>query len=140
MSATPISPRQTPYERLGGAPALERLVHTFYDLMSTQAEFAPLRALHAADLGHSRERLIWFLSGWLGGPQLYVERVGHPRLRARHLGVRIGIAQRDQWLACMHAALDACACPSDLRLQLGQSFFQTADWMRNLDTDAPPQD
>lgn len=125
--------RVTPYERLGGADAVARLVHAFYDLMDSQDRHAQLRALHSPSLDSARERLIWFLSGWLGGPQLYVERLGHPRLRARHLSVHIAIRERDQWLACMDEAMHQVGCAPELRAQLNLSLFQTADWMRNLE-------
>jgi hemoglobin len=72
-----------------------------------------------------------FLSGWLGGPNLYIERHGHPRLRGRHLPFAIGVAERDQWLACMDQAMGECAVPAGLRERLAQAFFQTADSMRN---------
>ena len=69
--------------------------------------------------------------GWLGGPDLYVQRFGHPRLRARHLPYAIGIAERDQWLACMGQAMAEQAIDPALAQRLAESFFGTADWMRN---------
>ena len=75
--------------------------------------------------------MYWFLSGWLGGPSLYVQRLGHPRLRARHLPFAIGTVERDQWLACMNQAMVEQGVPESLRSKLAAAFFQTADWMRN---------
>jgi hemoglobin len=72
-----------------------------------------------------------YLSGWLGGPQLFVEKFGHPMLRARHLPYAIGNAERDQWMACMVRAMEECEVPELLRLQLAGAFRKTADWMRN---------
>ncbi|OYU73798.1 MAG: cyanoglobin [Burkholderiales bacterium PBB5] len=92
---------------------------------------AGIRALHPASLDGSRDKLYWFLCGWLGGPNLYIERFGHPRLRARHLPYAIGIAERDQWLACMIQAMDEQAVDPALAQKLAESFFGTADWMRN---------
>ena len=89
------------YRRLGGDAGLRALVDRFYDLMDLDPAFADLRSLHPASLDGSRDKLHWFLSGWTGGPPLYEQRHGHPRLRARHLPYRIGIAQRDQWMLCM---------------------------------------
>ena len=123
----------TPYAMLGGDAGVRALVERFYDLMDLDGAYAELRAVHAADLRHAREKLYLFLSGWLGGPQLYVERHGHPRLRARHLPFAIGVRERDQWLACMAQALEDVACPAELRPRLMEAFFQTADWMRNRD-------
>jgi hemoglobin len=107
------------------------LVDRFYDLMDLEPEYADLRRVHGSDLTAARDKLHWFLSGWLGGPDLYIERFGHPRLRARHLPFAIGIRERDQWLACMNQAMVECGVAEDLRDRLLQSFFQTADWMRN---------
>jgi len=122
---------QTPYALLGGAAAVRALVDRFYDLMDLEPQYAELRALHAPDLAHAREKLYLFLSGWLGGPSLYIERHGHPMLRARHLPFPIGIRERDQWTACMEQAMVERSVEADLRGRLRQSFFQTADWMRN---------
>jgi hemoglobin len=72
-----------------------------------------------------------FLSGWMGGPDLYIERHGHPRLRARHLGYAIGTKERDQWLRAMAWAMEDLGWDDELRVRLMNSFFQTADWMRN---------
>jgi hemoglobin len=91
---------------LGGETGLRSLVNRFYDLMDSSPEAEKIRAFHAESLKRSREKLFMFLSGWCGGPQLYVERFGHPRLRMRHLPFQIGEAERDQWLWCMNKALD----------------------------------
>jgi len=123
----------TPYERIGGDAAVRALVERFYDLMEMDPAFARLRAVHAPNLASAREKLHLFLSGWLGGPQLYVARYGHPRLRARHLPFAIGATERDQWLACMRRALADTGVPDDLAVQLMPAFSQTADWMRNIE-------
>jgi hemoglobin len=125
------SAQQTPYALLGGEAAVRALVDRFYDLMDLEPRYAELRALHAPDLAHAREKLTLFLSGWLGGPSLYIERYGHPMLRARHLPFPIGVRERDQWLACMAQAMAELAVADDLQARLEQAFFQTADWMRN---------
>ena len=121
----------TPFEALGGEPAVRQLVGRFYDLMDLEPAFAGLRALHPDVLDSSRDKLHWFLCGWLGGPQLYVEKFGHPRLRARHLPYPIGIAERDQWMACMSQAMRELSIDQAMSLRLTESFFGTADWMRN---------
>ena len=123
----------TPYERLGGAEKVRELVNRFYDLMDRLPEAATIRALHPDDLRDSREKLYLFLSGWLGGPPLYVQKYGPPRLRARHLPFPIGITERDQWLQCMNQAMQQMSLDRALTLQLQQSFQQTADFMRNED-------
>jgi len=121
----------TPFEALGGEPAVRQLVDRFYDLMDLEPAFAGLRALHPDVLDSSRDKLHWFLCGWLGGPQLYVEKFGHPRLRARHLPYAIGIAERDQWMACMSQAMRELSIDEAMSVRLAESFFGTADWMRN---------
>jgi len=121
----------TPYEQLGGDAGVRRLVERFYALMDSEPGFAGIRRLHPPDLSMSTEKLYLFLSGWAGGPPLYVQKYGHPMLRARHLPFAIGEAERDQWLACMNRAMEETGVPEVLRLQLGGSFFKTADWMRN---------
>ena len=120
-----------PFELLGGEPAVRQLVDRFYDLMDLEPAYAGLRALHPQTLEGSRDKLHWFLCGWLGGPQLYVEKFGHPRLRARHLPYAIGIAERDQWLACMNQAMHELGLDASMSARLAESFFGTADWMRN---------
>jgi hemoglobin len=121
----------TPYEGLGGEAAVRGLVDRFYDLMDLEPAFAGIRSLHPQDLSGSRDKLFWFLSGWLGGPDLYQSRFGHPRLRARHLPYAIGIAERDQWMACMVQAMQEREVDPALADRLTQALFGTADWMRN---------
>jgi hemoglobin len=127
--AAPTGP--TPYEHIGGEPAVRALVDRFYDLMDLEPAYHALRAMHPKDLHGSRDKLFWFLCGWLGGPSHYTDRFGHPRLRARHLPFRIGIAERDQWLACMTQAMHELRIDESLAQRLASAFFDTADWMRN---------
>lgn len=122
---------QTYYERLGGEQALRRLIDHFYDLMDSEPEFFGIRKLHPPELTRSRDKLFMFLSGWLGGPNLYVEQFGHPRLRARHLPFSIASEERDQWMACMRRAMEELGVERPLRQALEQALFQTADFMRN---------
>jgi len=121
----------TPFAIIGGEDRVRALTDRFYDLMDLEPGYAALRAVHGPVLDNARQRLFWFLCGWLGGPQHYTERFGHPRLRARHLPFAIGITERDQWLACMDQAMQETEVDEALRTRLRQSFFQTADWMRN---------
>lgn len=121
----------SPYDALGGDEAVRALVDRFYDLMDLEPAFAELRALHPTPLDGSRDKLYEFFSGWLGGPDLYVQRHGHPRLRARHLPYSIGVRERDQWLACMQQAMQEQQVPAALAARLTEAFFGTADWMRN---------
>jgi len=121
----------TAYELLGGQAQVFALVDRFYDLMDEAPEYYGIRKLHPASLDGSREKLKMYLSGWLGGPNLYIERYGHPRLRARHLPFAIGTDERNQWLACMYSAMEDVGMPEALKTRLQEAFFGTADWMRN---------
>ena len=125
----------TPYEGLGGADAVRRLVDRFYDLMDELPETYGLRQLHPADLTGSRQSLFEFLSGWFGGPPLYIEKKGHPRLRMRHMLFAIGPAERDQWMLCMRTALDEQVGDEALHQGVLNAFVQMADHMVNA---APP--
>lgn len=136
-TATAAGTADTPYARLGGERAVRALVDRFYDLMELEPRYAELRAVHPTTLEGSRDKLFWFLSGWLGGPDLYISRFGHPRLRARHLPYPIGVRERDQWLACMAQAMDEQDFDPVLAARLKESFAGTADWMRNLGPGAP---
>ena len=119
------------FAAVGGEAGVRALVDTFYDLMDADERYQQIRLLHPPDLSGSRDKLFWFLCGWFGGPAHYVERFGHPRLRARHLPYSIGIAERDQWMGCMGEALSSRGMPSDLIERLKEAFHGTADWMRN---------
>ena len=123
---------------MGGEEGIRRLVNRFYDLMDTAPEAANIRALHATSLKMSREKLFMFFSGWTGGPQLYAERFGHPRLRARHLPFPIGARERDEWLWCMDRALNEQDMPALLREQVRSNLHSLADHMRNQAPDAVP--
>lgn len=122
---------QPHYDLLGGETAVRRLVDRFYDLMDELPEAWEIRKLHPSDMNGSRDKLFKFLSGWLGGPPLYVSEYGHPRLRARHLPFPINTQARDQWLLCMNQALDEQVADKRLNAALKIAFAQTADHMRN---------
>lgn len=121
----------SPYERIGADAGVRRLVDRFYDVMSELPETKGVLALHPASLDSSRDKLFWFLCGWLGGPQHFVERFGHPRLRARHLPFPIATSERDQWMLCMQRALDDTVDDIALRETLASSFAKLADHMIN---------
>jgi len=122
---------QTTYEKIGGEAAVSRLTARFYELMDTVPQFAELRDMHPEDLSGSRDKLYMFLSGWFGGPDLFVEKFGHPRLRARHMPFAIGTQERDQWVACMVLAMEDVGIDENVRKVLLNNFFNTADFMRN---------
>lgn len=119
------------YEMIGGETRLRSLVDRFYDVMDSSPEAKEIRALHARSLKQSRDKLFMFLSGWSGGPQLYVERFGHPRLRMRHMPFSIGTLERDQWLWCMNRALDEAHLDPQVTELLKVRFSEVADFLRN---------
>lgn len=121
----------TTYEKIGGEATVGKLCDRFYELMNTIPQFTELRAMHPENLQGSRDKLFMFLSGWFGGPDLFVEKFGHPRLRARHMPFTIGTKERDQWVACMALAMEDVGLDADVRKVLLHNFFNTADFMRN---------
>jgi len=125
----------SPYQELGGEEGVRKLVHRFYELMDSLPQAQQIRAMHPADISGSEEKLFLFLSGFLGGPSLYIEKHGHPMLRRRHLPFPIDESARDQWLLCMSQALDDMKASPKLKEHLGRVFFQTANHMRNQGTD-----
>jgi hemoglobin len=129
---------QTHYQRIGGEAQVRRLVDRFYDHMDELPEAWGIRKLHAQDLSGSRQKLFDFLSGWMGGPQLYVQKHGHPMLRRRHLPFPIGETERDQWLMCMRLALDEVVPDARLRDELYAAFVKVGDHMRNQAPGRPP--
>ena len=125
------SNKSTFYELLGGTERVRDLVETFYDIMDSDPRAAPLRALHQPDLTEAREKLFMFLTGWTGGPQLYIERYGHPMLRRRHLPFTIGEPERDQWMYCMIKAMQTLSIDENVMQKLAEQLYGVADFMRN---------
>jgi hemoglobin len=119
------------YELVGGEAGLRALVERFYDLIDSAPEAVQIRALHPKSLKQSREKFFMFLSGWTGGPQLYVEKYGHPRLRMRHMPFAIGSTERDQWVWCMNKALDESQFDPHAVEYLKKHLAETADFLRN---------
>jgi hemoglobin len=127
------------YNLVGGEAGLRSLVDRFYDLLDASPEAATIRRLHPKSLKGSREKFFMFLSGWTGGPSLYIEKHGHPRLRMRHAPFSIGAVERDEWLWCMNKALDESGF--DLQViehvktrfieHVKTRFNEAADFLRN---------
>lgn len=126
-----FGPTNTPYDAIGGEAGVAALVAVFYDTMERESPL--LVDMHGGDLTKSRERLFEFLSGWLGGPQLFIERHGHPRLRMRHGHVRIDQGGVDEWMRCMRVAMDHRGIAGPLRRFLEERFAHTAAFMRNVE-------
>ena len=121
----------TPYERIGGETRVRALVDRFYDLMDLEPRMRSCARVHGNDLADTRATSCLVPERLAGRPGLYIERFGHPRLRARHLPFSIGVRERDQWMACMNQAMIEQGVDEDLRLRLVQAFFRTADRLVN---------
>jgi len=98
------APETTPYEALGGEAMVRVLVARFYTLMDSLPEAAACRRVHPRSLERAKEKLFEYLTGWLGGPPLYTDKYGHPRLRQRHFVAPIGREEIEGWLLCFHRA------------------------------------
>ncbi|WP_341893064.1 group II truncated hemoglobin [Variovorax sp. YR752] len=131
-ASTPL----TPYAALGGPEAIRRLVQRFYALMDELPEAYAVRKIHPDSLAGAEDSLFKFLSGWFGGPPLYTAERGHPRLRMRHAPYRIGPAERDEWMLCMHQALAEQVADVELREAVERAFASMADHLLNVGDDA----
>ena len=125
------NPTSTPFARIGGQPAVDRIIDAFYDGMDTLPEAAVIRTLHPHDLSGTRAVLKKYLAEWLGGPPAYSQERGHPRLRARHLPFSIGDEERDAWMFCMRRAMEGVVTDQEAREWVLAKLSQVADWMRN---------
>ncbi|CBL44900.1 putative globin [gamma proteobacterium HdN1] len=121
----------TPYELLGGEAGLRKLTHTFYDVMDRLPEAKEVRDMHDGNLDSIKERLFEYLSGWLGGPQLFRERHGSVCITSQHKKFSIGPAERDQWLMCMDVALDEVGASAETKAMLKEPIYRLADFLRS---------
>jgi hemoglobin len=126
-----VEAKLTPFERIGGAVTIDRLVEAFYRRMDTLSEAGTVRAMHPHDLASTKNVLKRYLGEWLGGPKLYSAERGHPRLRQRHMGFKIGEMERDAWLLCMRGALEETIADPGARQEVDAAMSKLADWMRN---------
>ncbi|WP_333608500.1 group II truncated hemoglobin [Arsukibacterium sp.] len=125
------TPQHTPYELMGGETTVRQLANRFYDIMASDPQAAELYAIHPLPLDAIRQKFFEFLSGWLGGPALFEQKYGHPRLRARHLPFQVNEKLRNQWMYCMDKALDEVVDDKLLRDGIRQSIGQLASHMIN---------
>lgn len=128
-SRHPWGDEDTPYLQIGSEEGVRSLVETFYDVIEEQSPV--LRDMLPANTAGSRQKLFEYLSGWLGGPPLYVEKRGHPRLRMRHMPFPIGQAEADEWMRCMRTAFDRAGVEGELRAFLDEKLAPLADHMIN---------
>jgi hemoglobin len=123
----------TPYSLMGGEPAILSLVDRFYFYMDTLPEASEVRSLHQTDLSSAKSKLFKFLSGWLGGPDLFAQEYGHPRLKQRHFPFKVTEQGSKEWMLCMNKALYEVAMPDELRKNIKQALQDLATHMINTD-------
>ena len=115
MTDTPAYGTQdATFQAAGGESGIRRLVDAFYDVMDEDERFADIRHMHPADLTVSRDKLARFLCGWMGGPRRYREKYGPITIPGAHAHLGVTAKERDQWLACMAAALATQDYPDTL--------------------------
>ena len=135
MTQPSASTPQSLYDLLGSEPEathqIREIVEAFYDVMDSDEKAKTIRQMHPEDLTSSREKLFMFLTGWTGGPQLYIEHYGHPFLRRRHLPFKIGEEERDQWIYCMTKGLLNLKMDEAKIKALLNALYPIADFMRN---------
>ncbi len=119
---------RTLYEILG-EDGFDRLTRAFYAQVPADDVLGPMYP--AGQTEAARVRLRDFLVGRFGGPQRYIERRGHPRLRMRHMPFAIDIRARDRWMALMANAVAEARLPEEAARALLAFFDQTATFMIN---------
>lgn len=124
----------TPYQLLGGAEGVRRLCNAFYDNMERLPEAETIRRMHGADTGPVREKLFEYLSGWLGGPKLYLEKYGTVAMGPAHQPFAIGPKERDQWMLCLNKALDDIGASETAKGLIRAPIYAFADHLRNRAT------
>lgn len=117
------------YDLVGGAETFRRLVHRFYQGVADDPLLRPLYP--EPELSGAEDRLRMFLEQYWGGPKTYGEQRGHPRLRMRHVPFRIGLAERDAWLAHMRDAIDELDLPPEYDAILWKYLTVAADSLVN---------
>lgn len=120
------------YQAVGAHDGLVVLVDHFYDAMERLPQAAKIRAMHRADLTDSRMKLVYFLSGWMGGPQIYAENFGGINIPQAHAHILIDESDRDAWLACMQVALEELDYPQALQEYLMVQLFHPAERIRQV--------
>ena len=121
----------TLYDIIGGETRLRELVDRFYDLMDTLPEGRAARAVHPPSLDGSAEKLFEYLTGWLGGPPLFVTKHGPPMLRRRHFPASIGPEEVEAWLVCFRRAFAETVTDPSLETAVMPQVESLARHMQN---------
>ncbi|MGG7516518.1 globin [Allorhizobium undicola] len=128
-----MSETVTLYEAIGGDATVRALTQRFYALMDSLPEAARCRAIHPPDLRESEEKFYEYLTGYLGGPPIYMEKRGHPMLRRRHFVAEIGPQERDEWIYCFRRAMEETIAHPKLRDIIWAPIEKLAFHMQNKD-------
>ncbi|BCJ87037.1 globin domain-containing protein [Effusibacillus dendaii] len=127
-----LDPNVTPYEEIGGAATIRKLVKAFYARVRKHPDLAPI---FPGDWAETERKQYLFLTQFLGGPSLYSQEFGHPMLRARHLKFPVTPKRAEAWLSCMQSAMDDIQLKGDIREFIWQRLVQTAHHMVNTNND-----
>jgi hemoglobin len=101
----------TLYEWMGGMPAINSWLTTFYERVPSDGLLAPVFAQMSP--AHA-EHVAAFIAEVFGGPKVYsTESGGHPHMLKRHLGRALTEAQRRRWLQLLLECADEIGLPSD---------------------------
>ncbi|MFZ9602397.1 MAG: globin [Ilumatobacteraceae bacterium] len=123
------------YDQVGGLAFFERVVVGFYEGVATDEVLIVLYE-DPKNLVKARQHLTWFLAQYWGGPMLFNENRGHPKLRMRHMPFRIGNLERDRWLVHMLTAVNELVDDDGVRATMTEYFVKAAEHLRN-DTGLP---
>lgn len=119
---------KTPYELLGGQETIRKLVNAFYPRVMANPHLRPIFPDDITEVMHKQEL---FLTQFLGGPALYSEKYGPPRLRARHMPFEITPLRAEAWLHCMRDAMDEIGLEGPVRDFFYERLTQVAYFMVN---------
>lgn len=139
INTTPYGQGDSSYQAAGGLDGISRLVEDFYAAMSTLPEAATIRQMHPEDLSLSKQKLCYFLCGWMGGPKLYQEHFGGIHIPGAHSHLPITTEDAEMWLTCMATALERQPYAEDFKDYLMTQFRFPANAIRMacaVDSDA----
>lgn len=120
------------YQSVGEYEGLVKLVDDFYDAMDALPEAQKIRSMHRDDLSESRSKLVYFLSGWMNGPDIYQDNYGSINIPKAHAHLKVGEEERDAWLLCMKVALEKQPYPEELKNYLLDQLAKPAEMIRRV--------
>lgn len=120
---------QTFFEQIG-EENIALLVNRFYDLVF---EDKTISTLFKTDKALIKEKQRLFLTQFFGGPSLYSDVYGHPKMRARHMPHPIGMKEVEAWLSCMSQAISTLPIDEKVKQDMMKRLIPTAMFMANKD-------